>query len=434
MKLLTKSTYYFLLLSSFVLIAGAVVLYFTFKKVVYRQIDTSLITEKIIIQDQIEQTDSIPDFEASFGHQIEVRIVDSMLTEFQSISDTLISDEVHGENLPYRYLNYSGNTDRNKGYTIRILQTLSEKKELLKDISLYMFSLFLSLFLISILINYLISRNLWKPFYVIVDRTERFDIQSDKLIDLPETNISEFRQLNTVLDKMTRKMRNDYLSLKEYNENSAHEIQTPLAIIQSKLEILMQRKELKKESINLIKSINEATARLFKLNQGLLLISKIDNLYFQEEKEISLKSIIENSLISYKEILQLKKIAVEVQANDRAVVRMNDTLADLLISNLLSNAVRYNIEGGFIKCIIGTGFLSISNSGLPLKTDPELLFRRFSKKSDNPQSVGLGLSIVKKITETYKMEIIYTCTGNIHELRLDFIKAMVSEIPVIAET
>ena len=78
------------------MIAGAVVLYFTFKKVVYRQIDTSLITEKIIIQDQIEQTDSIPDFEASFGHQIEVRIVDSMLTEFQSISDTLISDEVHG--------------------------------------------------------------------------------------------------------------------------------------------------------------------------------------------------------------------------------------------------------------------------------------------------------------------------------------------------
>jgi signal transduction histidine kinase len=215
-------------------------------------------------------------------------------------------------------------------------------------------------------------------------------------------------------------MRNDYLSLKEYNENAAHEIQTPLAIIRSKLEILMQRKELKKESINLIESINEATTRLFKLNQGLLLISKIDNFYFQEGKEISLKQIIGNSIIHYKEIMQLKKITVEMEANDPAIVKMNEILAEVLISNLISNAVRYNIDRGFIKCLINNRYLTISNSGVPLKTDPELLFRRFHKTSENPQSVGLGLSIVKKIADTYKMKITYTCTGNIHELRLEY--------------
>jgi signal transduction histidine kinase len=215
-------------------------------------------------------------------------------------------------------------------------------------------------------------------------------------------------------------MRNDYLSLKEYNENAAHEIQTPLAIIRSKLEILMQRKELKKESINLIESINEATTRLFKLNQGLLLISKIDNFYFQEGKEISLKQIIGNSIIHYKEIMQLKKITVEMEANDPAIVKMNEILAEVLISNLISNAVRYNIDRGYIKCLINNRYLTISNSGVPLKTDPELLFRRFHKTSENPQSVGLGLSIVKKIADTYKMKITYTCTGNIHELRLEY--------------
>ncbi len=416
------------------MIAGGAFLYFTIKRVVYKQIDNSLITEKVIIQDQIEQTDTIPDFAVSFGHQIEVRLLNVTKQEFQVISDTAISDTISGSNSPFRYLYYAGNTKRNKGYTIKILQTLSEKTELLEDISLYMFLLFLSLFLISILLNYLISKKLWSPFYVTVDKAEKFDIQSDKAIELPETNIKEFQQLNMVLDQMTRKMRNDYLSLKEYNENSAHEIQTPLAIIQSKLEILMQRKELKKESINLIKSINEATARLFKLNQGLLLISKIDNLYFQEEKEISLKKIIENNLINYKEIMQLKKIMVQMEANDPAVVKMNEILAEVLISNLISNAVRYNIDGGFIKCFIGTGYLIISNSGAPLKTDPELLFRRFHKKSENPQSVGLGLSIVKKITETYKMEIKYTCTGNIHELRLDYLPVMVSRFTITPET
>jgi signal transduction histidine kinase len=402
------------------MIAGAVLLYFTIRRVVYKQIDNSLITEKVIIQDQIEQTDTIPDFAASLGHQIEVRVLNAPLNEFQAINDTLVSDTISGEKLPFRFLYCAGNTDRNKGYTISIMQTLSEKTELLEDISLYVFSLFLSLFIISILLNYLISRKLWKPFYVAVDKAEKFDIQSDKLIDLPETNIKEFQQLNLVLNQMTRKMRNDYLNLKEYNENSAHEIQTPLAIIRSKLEILMQRKELRKDSISLIKSIDEATTRLLKLNQGLLLISKIDNLYFQDEKEISLRQIIENSVIHYKEILQLKKITVEVEANDPAVVKMNEILAEVLISNLISNAVRYNIGGGFIKCFVDNRYLKISNSGVPLKTEPELLFSRFHKVSDNPQSVGLGLSIVKKIADTYKMKVTYTCSGNIHDLMVDY--------------
>jgi signal transduction histidine kinase len=415
------------------MIAGAVLLYYTIRGIVYKQIDNSLITEMEIIQDQIEQTGTIPDFAASFGHQIEVRLLNAPLHSVRIVNDTVISDTISGNDLPFRHLYFAGNTSRNNGYTIRILQTLSEKKELLEDISLYLFFLFLSLFLISILLNYLISRKLWNPFYVTVDKAGKFDIQSDKPIELPGTNIKEFQQLNTVFNQMTLKMRNDYLSLKEYNENAAHEIQTPLAIIRSKLEILMQKKELKKDSINLIKSINEATDRLFKLNQGLLLISKIENYYFQEEKELSLEQIVGNCIIQYKEIMQLKKITVEVETNDPAIVKMNQTLAEVLISNLISNAVRYNIDGGFLKCCICSGYLSISNSGTPLKTDPELLFRRFHKLNENPQSVGLGLSIVRKIADTYKMKITYTCVGNIHELRLDYNPEMVSRWTVSSE-
>jgi signal transduction histidine kinase len=182
----------------------------------------------------------------------------------------------------------------------------------------------------------------------------------------------------------------------------------------------MQKKELGKDSLIIIRSINDATTRLFKLTKSLLLISRIENLYFREEKELSLKKIIEKNIMNYKEIMQLKKISVEMEAENPAIVRMNETLAEILISNLFSNAVRYNINGGFIKCSIQNGFFSILNSGLPLKTDPELLFKRFHRSGDNPQSIGLGLSIVKKIADTYNMEITYTCTGNIHELKLAY--------------
>ena len=193
----------------------------------------------------------------------------------------------------------------------------------------------------------------------------KFDIQSDKPLDLPDTDIVEFNQLNEVFDNMTRKMRDDYLNLKEFSENASHEIQTPLAVIRSKADLLMQQKNLNKDSINLVKSINEATTKLLKLNQGLLLISKIENQVFHEKKIVSLKQIAESGLNNYKEIMQLKKIKVEIDAKDEALVEMNEVLADVLISNLLSNAVRFNVDGGFIKCHIDDTYLIITNSGLP---------------------------------------------------------------------
>ena len=418
MKLITKSSYYFLLFTTLAMVAGGMFLYLAIRKDVYRQIDVSLVTEKGIIQDQVEQEGAIPDFSATFRHQIDVRFLNSPVTETEIIRDTIIHDDQSGDDLPYRYIYYTGTTIKKRGYSITIFQVLSEKEHLLESISLYTFFLFISLLFISLLLNYLISRRLWSPFYKTVEKADSFNILSDSPLDLPETDILEFQQLNKVIERMAQKMRSDYLNLKEFNENAAHEIQTPLAVIRSKTEILMQSKNLRKDSIDLIKSINEATNRLFKLNKGLLIISKIENQYYHEIKEISLRGIVAACLDNYKEITELRNIRVEFEASSQGMVRMNEVLADVLVSNLLSNAVRYNIARGFIKCHIDDHYLVISNSGLPLYSDPELLFRRFYKGSDNLQSVGLGLSIVRKITDNYGMKISYTCTGNIHKVSL----------------
>jgi signal transduction histidine kinase len=400
------------------MLAGGVFLNVTIRKVVYKQIDNSLITEKDIIKDQINQSDTIPDFSATFGHEIEVKLLNSKARQVQIINDTMIYDSTSVDYLPYRHIFFSGNTARKKGYTINICQTLSEKQELLRAISLNRIFLFIALFIIFILLNYYISRNIWRPFYKSVEKAGNFDILSDKPLDLPDTDIVEFQQLNNVFEKMTQKMRTDYINLKEYNENAAHEIQTPLAVIRAKMDLLMQNKNLKKDSIDLIKSINEATTKLFKLNQGLLLISKIENQYFHDKKELSLEQIIGTGFDNYKEIMELKGITVEMKSSVPAIVEMNEVLADVLVSNLLSNAVRYNIDNGFIRCDINDRCILISNSGLPFTGDPESLFVRFHKGNDNIQSVGLGLSIVKKIADNYNMKISYSCKDNIHELIL----------------
>ncbi len=405
------------------MVVGAGILYLTIKKVIYKQIDDSLKIEKTIIEDQVELTGAIPDFEATFGHQIEVKLFDYPIKNFQSIKDTDIYDSKSDSFIPFRYIFFAGNTSAKKGFIITIFQIISERNELLQDIGLYMLVLFFSFLIISILTNILISRKLWKPFYSSVKIAEKFDIQSDQPLELPDTDIIEFDQLNRVFYTMTRKMRDDYLNLKEFGENASHEIQTPLAVIRSKTDLLIQQKHLNKDSLRLIKSINESTTKLFKLNQGLLLISKIENQVFHEMKTVSLKQIVYTVLDNYKEILQLKHIKVETQANDEALVEMNDVLAEILISNLLSNAVRFNIDGGFIKCFTDNRYLAISNSGPALATNPEDLFKRFHKKSDHPQSVGLGLSIVKKIAESYGMTIAYTYHEKIHEIKLQYLSS-----------
>lgn len=398
--------------------AGGALLYLSIKKVIYTQTDYSLIIEKTILENQIELTDSIPELQASAGHQIDVKLFNYPIRNFQSIKDTDIYDPKTDGFTPFRYIFATGSTPKNKGFIITIFRVTEEKNELLQAIGLYMFFLFFSLFIISILINYLIARRLWKPFYDSVNKAEKFDVLSDKPLDLPDTDIKEFNQLNDVFDYMTSKMRNDYLNLKEFSENAAHEIQTPLAVIRSKADLLMQQKSLNKESINLLKSINESTTKLYKLNQGLLLISKIENQIFHEKKKISLKQIVKNGFDNYKEIMLLKKINVEFEATDDAIIEMNDVLAEVLISNLLSNAVRFNIDSGFIKCNIDNKLLTISNSGLPLTMNPEDLFKRFYKGTNNPHSVGLGLSIVKKITDGYGMNVTYTYNDNVHTIRI----------------
>jgi signal transduction histidine kinase len=420
MKLLTRSTYYFFIFSIAAMIIAGVAFYYTIRAIVYKQIDDSLKTEKTIIQDQIEETDSIPDFAASFGHQIEVRLLKSPALYSQTIRDTDIYDVKSASYLPYRHLWFTSNTPRKTGYVISIYQVLDENQELLDSISLGMFFLFLSLFLVSIFVNYLISKKIWSPFYKSVNEAANFTVLSDDPINLPVTTINEFNQLNRVFEQMTKKMRTDYINLKEYNENSSHEIKTPLAVIRSKLDILMQNEGLNSSSMELIKSINDAVSHIFKLNQGLLLMSKIENLQFQETKDLSLKGLVENYLQNFEEIMHLKKINVETDFSDQGIVRMNDLLADVLISNLLGNAVRYNIDEGYIICRLDDTFLTIVNSGLPLKVDTENLFKRFHKGNDHPESVGLGLSIVKKICDHYKMEISYSSTGTIHEIRLKY--------------
>ena len=420
MKLLTRISLSYIAFSFIAFVIGGIFFSNVIRTIFYTQIDDNLRTEKLLIEEQINYSDSLPDFRLVFGHLIEVTIFNAPCKKHESIKDTLLFDKNKSELLPYRQLAAKNTSLHQRGYLIRIFMPIDQTETLIKTIIIALALLFLVLLALLIYVNYFISRSVWNPFYHTLESLTRYDISRSTPLLLQETSISEFTQMNRTLDQMSKKLQQDYRSLKEFNENASHEIQTPLAIIKSKLELLVQNEALNEDQMKIINSVYEATNRMSRLNQGLLLISKIDNNQFPISEKINFQLLIEKNLEHFEELISLKKIHVTRSFSDNVEQVMNRTLAEILISNLLSNAIRHNLEEGEIQVSLDAENLTISNTGHPLSFPPDELFERFRKSDRNSESAGLGLAIVKKILHMYNYQINYTVNGNIHKLKISF--------------
>jgi signal transduction histidine kinase len=403
--------------------AGGLTFYQLVRMTIIRQIDTSMLAEAEIIQEQILYYDSIPDFTTIFGYQIAVTVYESQVKATQKIQDTVITDPDNSTGITYRHLMIKGNLEDKHGYLISIFKSLEETHNLITDLFLITCLAFILLSIILIVVNYWISRKIWVPFYHTLDKIKDFNIKDKLELDPSPTGIHEFDRLNKVLNTMSEKIREDYLNLKEFTEDASHEIQTPLSIIKSKLELLFQSENLTDKQAENIRAIYEATTRLSKLNYSLLLISRIQNQQYAFTGQVDLAGITDKFLLHFQEIIDQKNIRIDRHYNSAVSLKMNPDLAEILISNLLGNAIKHNIENGWVSVALDNTALVITNTGHKPAFNPNDLFKRFRKGDLSEDSSGLGLSIVSKIAALYNMDIEYLLEGNIHTLRLVFNKS-----------
>jgi len=407
-------------ISVIVFIISGLIFFRLLNNIFDRQLDNTLFEEKLLIEESINFSDSVPDFRSVFGHMIDITILIAPHKKVEWIRDTVMYDNVKGEFASFRHLFVKNTSIKKQGYIINIYKPLRESENLIAEIMIAISLLFISLLFLLILVNYFISRRVWIPFYRTLNTLSQYEINQDTSLKLTSTDIYEFKLLNNALERMSKKIRQDYNNLKEFNENAAHELQTPLAIIKSKLELLIQSEELDEHQFQLISSVFEATSRMAKLNQGLLLISKIDNNQFPQTEQVNLITLIEKTLIHFAEIIEIRNISVTTDFIGPVTLKMNTTLAEILITNLISNAVKHNIPSGSIHITVNQETLTIYNSGNQLQTDPQRLFERFRKSDHHSDSVGLGLSIVQKITHLYNMRVEYTYNNLTHSLKIYF--------------
>jgi signal transduction histidine kinase len=344
--------------------------------------------------------------------------VNSQVTKFPTIETTTGLDAKENKRLPFRQLTHVVSIDGTP-YLISIRRSQEQRTVLVANITRIMLLVFLALFVITILVNWLISRSIWTPFRRSLQKIRNAELQKMEAVQFEETNIKEFNDLNASLNIMANKISSDYVSMKEFTENAAHEMQTPLAVVQSKLELLLQDPNLKNEQVDLIVQASDALSRLGKLNQSLLLLAKIENHQYESKEPVSLTEVTKKYGKLFDAMIKDKQIVVETDFKEDFLINLHPLLTDSLVTNLFGNAIKYNYPGGKIVITIANNHYQLSNtSHLPV-IDSQHLFKRFNKHiSETDNSNGLGLAIVKKICDTHQLSITYRGENNMHTFTL----------------
>ncbi len=281
--------------------------------------------------------------------------------------------------------------------------------------------IFVLLFVAIIYINRKTSGTLWMPFRSTLKKLNAYDITKKQSFELPtQTGITEFNELNAAVDHLIAKVNQAYHNQKQFVENASHEIQTPLSIIRSKLELLINQPDITEKEAFLLADITEANDRLSQLNRSLLLLAKIENNQFPEKNFVNLSVLLDKLIITYQQYYEDELPSITKSVQENVSITANSSLMEILINNLVKNAIVHNIPSGYIHMELNSHYFKIVNTGRATQIAPEQLFERFRKGGEEIKSTGLGLALVKQICQFYDFRIDFKYAQEIYSMILIF--------------
>ncbi len=418
MKLLSATNRFYLMSISIFFIFAGVMLNYSIRFNLKEELDEQLCAEQVHISKAMRLMDSLSSPLLPLNDNFFVQKAKPGIIMMPVLFDSLMYDNVEKEDIPYRLIRFSAQTIR-YNYIVTIKKSEIESNDLALTIFISLMLVF-GLFCIMLFVsNYFFSRKLWSPFLETITVIKNLKINDRSTnVEFPTTHIQEFNELNRSLQQMLERIKSDFLRMKDFSENASHELQTPLTIIHSKLESLLQSKELNKEDAKLISQALESAVRLSRLNKTLLLLTKIENRQFEQKQTINFSEVFTKYLELYSDMISGNKLRVELNKEEEFYWNLHSVLADILISNLLGNAIKHNIQNGNLLINVKREGFQISNTGLEPEFPTELLFYRFKKSNHSSDHLGLGLALVKEIVDTNGLEISYTFQNGIHTVRL----------------
>jgi signal transduction histidine kinase len=311
--------------------------------------------------------------------------------------------------------------DKGRSYLVTTYISSTEVTHLIIKIALADALIFLLLLGAIVIINRKISRRLWAPFYATMNTIRGYDVRRHETMDLPPaTGVDEFDRLNETLRSLIENVYQAYRNQKQFTENAAHELQTPLAIIRSKVELMMEGSALNEDTALLLAEISEANERLSQMSRNLLLLSRIENRQFPEKEIVYLSQLVEKQAAFFGDYYADEVADTKVEIVSGIQLIANLSLVEILVNNLLRNAYIHNISGGYVRVWLNEGGLLVENSGPLVDGDPARLFDRFRKGREDSRTTGLGLALAHQICQLYQFKIHYRHLTGVHQLRVTF--------------
>lgn len=419
MKLTTKTIFYYLLISIPLIVISITLSFFIIQKEVKEATDEALYTEKNKATQLIQALKPAHTLYISPDSLSFIQPLSHPTCDTNKWIDTLIFNPIEKEKVPARqYVSYFQYHSR---YYLIVLTKLAFEDEELLEALWITFGLIIFFLVMSLIVShYLLSKYLWKPFYDTLHQLQHYNIRSHSSIHLPNTNILEFQHLNKVLYQMIEKIHQDYYQQKEFIENASHEMQTPISVLKTNVNLLLQSPHLREQEMLYLQSIDNTIQKLSSLLKSLLLLSKIENQQFSDTTQISILQLIKQLISFYEPIIQLRKITVHIICQQDTILNMNATLSEVMMQNLLQNAIKYNIPNGKILIDITEQEFRIANTGEPLNIPKKDIFKRFQKGHTQSDSHGLGLAIVQSIVNLYGFQITYQYQNAMHQFIIQF--------------
>lgn len=328
--------------------------------------------------------------------------------------DSLVYIKVKRETEPARVLKTFFKDNSGRQLQLLVATPTIEKADLQEAILGWIMFLYLSLLIIIIVINLWMFRQNLRPLYVLLRWLDKYKVGTQNEPLHNKTDIIEFRKLNEAAIRNASRAENLFQQQNQFISNTSHEIQTPIAVCKNRLEMLMEDETLTEQQLEQIAKAHETLNNISRLNKSLLLLCKIDNGQFSDLETIRVNNLVKRYLSDFEEAYGYLNIQVSVQNKGTLFWSMNESLAGVLIANLLKNSFIHNLKNGSIEIIIRFDSLLICNTGTQGALDEHRIFDRFYHTQGKEGSTGLGLAIVDSICKLYQIRCDYSYENGKH--------------------
>lgn len=411
MKLIYHTIFRLSLVLTAILTIWAIFFYITMIDEINDEVDDALedYSETIIIRALAGE--ELPSGHIGSNNQYYLTEVSQEYAKSQSdiqYKDSMVYIIEKGETEPARILTTIFRDGQGKYHQLTVSTPSIEKEDLKKSIQLWIIFLYVALLLCIILVSVWVFYRNMRPLYILLHWMDEYQTGKNNTPLRNNTKITEFQKLNDAVVRYTERTEQIFEQQKQFIGNASHEIQTPLAICRNRLEMLMEDDSLSEKQLEELIKTHQTLEYITKLNKSLLLLTKIDNKQFSDTKNLELNTHLKQYIEDYKEVYQYKNIQVNIEETGHFYINMNESLATVLLTNLLKNAFVHNIDEGIVQIIITTDSIIFKNTGIKHPLDREHIFERFYQGNKKEGSTGLGLAIVDSICQLQHLKLQYS--------------------------